>query len=145
MALYKNISVSIFNLEKQGVRFPQQVVINKKLLAKKSNIREAVDVSVCIMQIKVCPVIKESFNSMYWRIMEAKFTDVPAYSEETRRQWQYKYVNSELEQLEIDFGENDMFNEVDLHNLWVILGFGVTFSLICLTYEIVKNYFDYYK
>lgn len=139
MALHKNISVTIFTLEKNGVIFPRQIVINERLQAKKSNVKEAVDVSVCIMQTKVCPVIKERFNSMYWRIMETKLTDVPAYHESTLRKWQYKYVNSELEKLEMDFGENDMFNAVDLHNLWMILSFGLAASLISFIYEIVRN------
>lgn len=139
MALYKNISVSTFNIDKLGVKIPRHVIVNKRLLAKKSEMKESMDLSACLIDMKVCPLFRERFNTFYWQIMESKLTDKqPSYHQRNIRYLQYKYVTGDLEKLEIDFdAESDMLNEVDLHSLWVILSFGFTFAFASLIFEIL--------
>lgn len=138
MLIYKNVSFTTGLYDEMGIKIPsEKIIVNQRLVATISGIREM----HCVVAWSLRPysIFVERLSDIYWRIHEARSTprSMRKYNKNLSKE-QFMIVDMQLAKLESSTSTRDgSVRQMELHNLWMMMGFGCLLSFVCLTVEIV--------
>lgn len=128
LVMYQNITIANTLLYLWfNVRIPERIVVNNRLMAKSTGIKHNSLMYTWIVYRRLA-YFNERLSDLYWRITE---TESPI----CKQNLASSTIVEQIKELEINFNSDDVLNEINLHNLWLIILVGSLMALISLLIE----------